>query len=343
MSIDRIPLPDRIALLSRLGDHLLGEDELLRAVMQRSYHHNQWFTMANQERAIRAIAEEYLDREKLQKWVNRYNIAEPEIIKTVGLVMAGNIPLVGFHDWLSVFVAGHRAQIKLSEKDQFLLPYLIKVLSSFDERVAQYVAFVPKLQDFDAVIATGSNNSSRYFEAYFGKYPHIIRKNRNAVAVLDGTESREELEQLGEDVFQFFGLGCRNVAKLYVPRDYDFTPLMEALHEFRDLVLHKKYKNNFDYNYAIYVMNKTDYKANGCVVLTENEAIASHIAGLYYEYYDDRKEVENKLRARAGAIQCVVGHEPVADLPTFPFGQAQRPALDDYADGVDTLDFLRKL
>lgn len=343
MTIDRISLPDRLHVLARLGNHLLGDDELLRAVMQRSYHHNQWFTMANQERAIRGIAEEYLAGEKLQQWVDSYGIAEPEAVKTVGLVMAGNIPLVGFHDWLSVFVAGHRAQIKLSEKDQFLLPYLIKVLSSFDERVEQYVAFVPKLQGFDAVIATGSNNASRYFEAYFGKYPHIIRKNRNAVAVLDGTESREELEKLGEDVFLFFGLGCRNVAKLYVPRGYDFTPLMEALHEFRDLVLHKKYKNNFDYNYAIYVMNKTAYKANGCIILTENEAIASHIAGLYYEYYGDRQEVERKLRTHAGAIQCVVGHEPIADLPTFPFGQAQRPALNDYADGVDTLDFLRKL
>lgn len=343
MITDRIPLPDRIRLLDQLGDHLLGEDELLRAVMQRSYYHNQWFTIDNQEQAIRAIAEEYLDGKKLEQWATSYSIEEPETVKTIGLVMAGNIPLVGFHDWLSVFVAGHRAQIKLSEKDQFLMPYLMKLLTSFDQRVDQYVDFVPRLSGFDAVIATGSNNSSRYFEAYFGKYPHIIRKNRNAVAVLDGTETREELQKLGEDVFQFFGLGCRNIAKLYVPRGYDFAPLMETLHEFRNLVLHNKYKNNFDYNYAIYVMNKTEYMANGCVILTENDAIASHIAGLYYEYYDDRSELEQQLLNRCAAIQCVVGHESIAGLPTFSFGQAQRPALDDYADGVDTLDFLRKL
>jgi len=343
MTIDRISLPDRISLLDQLGNHLLGEDELLRAVMQRSYHHNQWFTMNNQERAIRSIAEEYLNGDKLKAWIKPYAIGEPDTIKTIGLVMAGNIPLVGFHDWLSVFVVGHRVQVKLSEKDQFLFPYLIKVLTSFDARVEQYVDFVPKLKDFDAVIATGSNNSSRYFSAYFSKYPHIIRKNRNAVAVLDGTETKAELERLGEDVFQFFGLGCRNVAKLYVPRGYDFEPLLEALHEFRDLVLHNKYKNNFDYNYAIYVMNKTEYMANGCVVLSENDAIASHIAGLYYEYYDDRDTLVKDLQHRSEAIQCVVGHESVAQLPTFPFGQAQRPALDDYADGIDTLDFLRKL
>jgi len=341
--MQRIPLNERLALLDRLGDHLRGEDDFLRAIMNRSYHHNQWFTIRNQERAVRSIAEEMLDHQELEGWVNAYGLEEPAESRTIGLVMAGNIPLVGFHDWLCVFVAGHRAKIKLSDKDQFLMPYLIKLLTKYDERVADYVSFVQKLNDFEAVIATGSNNSSRYFEAYFGKYPHIIRRNRNAIGVLDGTETAEELEALGEDIFRYFGLGCRNVAKIYVPEGYDFDPLLEALHEFRDVVLHTKYKNNFDYNYSIFVLNKVPYLANGCIILTENKAIASHIAGLYYETYSDRAALDQELAGRKEEIQCAVSHHPVSEVPTFGFGQAQQPALSDYADGVDTIAFLQNL
>ena len=330
-------------MLNRLGDHLLGEDDFLRAIMNRSYHNNHWFTIANQERAVRSIAEEMLDRQKLDGWISAYDVKDPTDPKTVGLVLAGNIPLVGFHDWLCTFAAGHRAKIKLSEKDQFLMPYLIKLLTNYDERVADYVSFVEKLKGFDAVIATGSNNSSRYFEAYFGKYPHIIRKNRNAIGVLDGTETAKELEALGEDIFRYFGLGCRNVAKIYVPEGYDFDPLLEALHEFRDVILHTKYKNNFDYNYSIFVLNKVPYLANGCILLTENTAIASHIAGLYYETYSDRETLNRELAERADEIQCAVSHHPVPGVPTFGFGQAQQPALSDYADGVDTMNFLQSL
>ncbi len=341
--MQRIPLDERLALLDRLGDHLLGEDDFLRAIMNRSYHHNHWFTIANQERAVRSIAEEMLDRHKLDGWISAYDVEDPTDPKTVGLVLAGNIPLVGFHDWLCTFAAGHRAQIKLSEKDQFLMPYLIKLLTKYDERVADYVSFTEKLKGFDAVIATGSNNSSRYFQAYFGKYPHIIRKNRNAIGVLDGTETAKELEALGEDVFRYFGLGCRNVAKIYVPEGYDFDPLLESLHEFRDVILHTKYKNNFDYNYSIFVLNKVPYLANGCILLTENTAIASHIAGLYYETYTDRESLNRELAGRKEEIQCAVSHHPVPEVPTFGFGQAQQPALSDYADGVDTIAFLQNL
>ena len=341
--MQRIPLEERLALLNRLGDHLLGEDDFLRAIMNRSYHNNHWFTIANQERAVRSIAKEMLDRQKLDGWISAYEVVEPTNPQTVGLVMAGNIPLVGFHDWLCTFAAGHRAVIKPSDKDQFLMPYLIKLLTKYDERVADYVSFVEKLNGFDAVIATGSNNSSRYFQAYFGKYPHIIRKNRNAIGVLDGTETAEELEALGEDIFRYFGLGCRNVAKIYVPEGYDFDPLLEALHEFRDVILHTKYKNNFDYNYSILVLNKVPYLANGCILLTESKAIASHIAGLYYETYTDRAALNRELIGRKQEIQCAVSHHPVPGIPTFGFGQAQQPALSDYADGVDTMDFLQAL
>jgi len=341
--MQRIPLQERLALLARLGDHLLGEDDFLRAIMNRSYHHNHWFTIANQEQAVRAIAEEMLDRPKLDGWISNYELNEPVQPKTIGLVMAGNIPLVGFHDWLCTFVSGHRAKIKLSDKDQFLMPYLVKLLTKYDERVAYYVSFVEKLSGFDAVIATGSNNSARYFQAYFGKYPHIIRKNRNAIGVLDGTETAEELAALGEDVFRYFGLGCRNVAKIYVPEGYDFDPLLETFHEFRNVVLHTKYKNNFDYNYSIFVLNRVTYLANGCIILTENKAIASHIAGLYYETYTDREALNRELASRKEEIQCAVSHHPVSEVPTYGFGQAQQPALSDYADGVDTMDFLQNL
>ena len=337
-------LKERILALIKLGEHLRREDdEYLQAVMHRTQYNNPWFTIQNQQLAVRAIAEQMLDPGKLEQWLSAYNIPEETKPQTVGLVMAGNIPLVGFHDLLCVFVAGHRAMIKLSDKDQYLLPYLLKLLGRIDNRTEDYFQVVDKLQGFDAVIATGSNNSARYFEAYFGKYPHIIRRNRNAVAVLDGQESEEELRALGRDVFQYFGLGCRNVAKIYVPRNYGFNALLEALYEHRDLVLHSKYKNNFDYNYALFVLNKVKYQANSCILLTENKAIASHIAGLHYEYYDDLEAVKNEMEERASEIQCIIARKELLPIKTYPFGQAQSPELWDYADGVDTMDFLRKL
>src|SRR5690606_29335128 len=207
---------ERIEALANLGERLLQKDDYLEAVMHRTHYNNAWFTIENQQRAIKAIAEHFLHKEKLQNWVAAYNLPEPKDQKTIGLVMAGNIPLVGFHDLVCVFVAGHKALIKLSEKDQYLLPYLLKLFAQANPKTEGYFEITEKLQGFDAVIATGSNNSARYFETYFGKVPNIIRKNRNAVAVLDGSENGEELMRLGKDVFRYFGLGCRNVSKLYV-------------------------------------------------------------------------------------------------------------------------------
>lgn len=336
-------LVERIKALTALGQHLQQEDEYLQAVIKRTEYNNPWFTVENQNTAIQAIATEFLAPDKLQEWLNRYDITEPEIPKTVGLVLAGNIPLVGFHDILCVFVAGHKAKIKLSDKDKFLLPYLLKVLKDIDPRTEAYFKIVPQLKGFDAVIATGSNNSARYFEAYFGKYPNIIRKNRNGIAILDGEESTEELKALGQDVFQYFGLGCRNVSKLYVPRNYNFEPLLESLHEFRSIILHSKYKNNFDYNYALHVLNKAQYMANGCIILVEDASLTSRIASLHYEYYEDNQQLEKAVTARKDEIQCVVSRRSWGDLPSFAFGKAQEPALWDYADGVDTLAFLMEL
>lgn len=333
-------LAERIALLARLGDYLRSKDERLEAVIHRTAHTNLWFTKENQWKAVDAIAEQWLRFEKLDQWLGNYDIPAERTARKVGLVLAGNIPLVGFHDVISVFATGHTAMIKLSEKDPHLLPFLVKVMTEMDERAASCFQFAERLEGFDAVIATGSNNSSRYFEAYFGKYPNIIRRNRNGVAVLTGLETPEELAALGEDIFRYFGLGCRNVSKLYVPEGYDFEPLLESLHEYRQIVLHDKYKNNFDYNTAIAMLNKTAYLSNGCLVLMEDTGIVSPIAAAYYQFYSDIETVEKEILDRSEEIQLVAARPGVLNAPTLPFGAAQEPELWDYADGVDTVAFL---
>jgi len=334
-------LQARIDALSRLGDHLKSEDEFLAALMQRTAFNNPWFTIENQQKAVEAIATQFLQKDKLENWLSAYAMPQKLEAQTIGLVLAGNIPLVGFHDVLCVFVAGHRAKIKLSERDKFLLPYLVKLLEKFQPGAGDYFEFVERLKDFDAVIATGSNNSARYFEAYFGKYPNIIRRNRNGVAVLDGSETKSDLHELGRDVFSYFGMGCRNVAKLYVPQGYDFVPLLEALHEFRDIVLHNKYKNNFDYHFAMHVLNKVEYMNNGCIILLENPSLQSPIANLHYEHYTELSNLQQELEQRSSEIQVVVSNQTLPH--SLPFGKAQEPELADYADGVDTMKFLLKL
>lgn len=335
---------DRYDLLVALGEHLRADaDGYLAATIKRTALHNPWLTEDNQRQAISAIIDHMLEPERLRAWWDNYALTEPVQQRKVGLVLAGNLPLVGFHDVLCVFASGHQAVIKLSEKDPYLLPALLRAMRQINPNSATYFELVEKLKGFDAVIATGSNNSARYFEAYFGAYPHIIRKNRNGLAVLTGAETREELLALGRDVFDYFGLGCRNVAKLYVPKDYEFEPLLEALHEYRQIVNHTKYKNNFDYNYALYVLNKVPYQANGCVILTENPVLQSPIACLHYEYYDEKEVLQQQLESIREDIQLVVSHAAFSNLPVFPFGQAQQPELTDYADGVDTMAFLLQL
>jgi hypothetical protein len=336
---------ERYNALVRLGAWLRGgEDEYLQASIKRSAIHNGWFTEANQQQAIEAIATQMLQPEKLAQWLEAYDLPESTVAKEVGLVMAGNLPLVGFHDLLTVFMSGHRAQIKMSDKDPYLLPAVLRALKLIDERTEDYFNLVGRLADFEAVIATGSNNSARYFKEYFAKYPHIIRRNRNAVAVLSGEESAEELLALGHDIFDYFGLGCRNVSKLYVPEGYDFTPLLEALHEYRHrLINHTKYKNNFDYNYALYVLNRVPHEANGCVLMTENASLQSPIATLHYEYYSNIEAVTTTLLLKEDEIQLVVSQLPLTGLSSYSLGAAQQPGLSDYADGVDTMAFLLSL
>ncbi len=337
-------LATRISALVTLGEVLTEKDEYREAVMKRAEFHNQWFSLENQEAMFQAIAGNFLDASKLRKWLESYQLAKHTSRKTVGLVMAGNIPLVGFHDLITIFVAGHKSQIKLSEKDQYLVPYIIKKLREINPETHPYFEIVEKLQGFDAIIATGSNNSARYFEAYFGRHPNIIRKNRNGVAILTGNESQEELLALSRDVFQYFGLGCRNVSKIYVPDGYKFDSLLEALHENRQIVLHSKYKNNFDYNYALYVLNQEPYLANGCILLIQNTAIPSRIASLHYEFYSDQKALERELANRSSEIQCLIAQPGfLLENVAIPFGKSQEPELWDYADDVDTMAFLQSL
>ncbi len=339
---------ERIELLAELGQYLKDTpDEALEVVVQQAYVANSWFTPENIYRAIRAIADTFLDKALLEGWIARYALPDVEHPqKTIGLVMAGNIPLVGFHDWLCVFATGHRALVKLSEKDRYLLPFLVKKLGDWAFESWEYTEFLEEgdlLKNFDAVIATGSNNTARYFEQYFAKYPHIIRRNRNSVAVLTGYESEEELRELGRDIFDYFGLGCRNVSKIYVPHGYHFDYLLEILDDYRNIVLHDKYRNNYDYNLALCLLNRIAHHNNGCLLLYEDSRLQSRIASLHYEYYDDLYDLDERLYEHKDAIQCVVSKVKLRDFRTIPFGKSQEPALDDYADGVDTMAFLSQL
>jgi len=332
----------KIASLVELGSYVMEFDERLMAHMHRAAHTNPWFTIDNQQHALKEIALQYLDSNLLRRWIAHYEVEKDKMLN-VGVITAGNIPLVGFHDVLSVFMSGNIAQIKVSERDLHLLPFLLKKLEEINPETREYFNIKEKLSGFDAVIATGSNNSARYFEQYFGPYPHIIRKNRNGVGVLTGNESESELKALGDDVFQYFGLGCRNVSHIYVPENYDFDKMhrMFALHS--DSLMHSKYRNNFDHNLAIFILNRFQYHNIESVLLVEDERIISPIGCLYYSRYRDQSELQIELSSIKNEIQCVVSNIDFESIPTVGFGEAQKPALTDYADGVDTMQFLMSL
>ena len=311
--------------------------EALDKAVRQAGLENGWFTRENVEYALKNWGL-LLKAEGLKQWLAKYAIEDPKP-KTVALITAGNIPLVGFHDFLSTLLTGHRLLVKCASNDKVLLPFLAQILQHHCPELETEIVFSEgRLEGFDAVIATGSNNTSRYFEYYFGKKPHIIRKNRNSIAVLSGDETEGDLEGLARDMLQYFGLGCRSVSKLYVPRDYNFDPFFSALYEYRDLAQHAKYANNYDYNKAVYLMSEFPILENGFFMIKEDKAMASPIAAAFYEYYDNPAELSNQLRAAADEIQCVVSRGFTAD--EINFGQSQSPGLADYADGVDTVEFL---
>lgn len=336
-------LTERLHILSQLRDYILSGEEGLEQIKLKSFRDNKWFTIEFIDLALHSIANHYLNGESLAAFAKFYQIPESRDPKRVALIPAGNIPLVGFHDMLCVFLSGHHCVIKSSSKDAHLLKHLVETMISFKPETRELFSFVEVLKDFDAVIATGSDNSSRYFEYYFKDYPHIIRKNRNGIAVLSGKETDEEMEALGDDVFQYFGLGCRSVSKIYLPRDYDVKQLFAYWKRYHECINHHKYANNFDYNSANYILGETPFLTNNIFILKEDDALVSRIATIHYAFYDDIDELSVQLRTQRDQIQCISSHLDLGDLPTVLPGMAQKPSLTDFADGVDTLKFLMQI
>lgn len=330
-------LQDRIMVLNKLGVYMTENGQDWQDIKEKSQQLNGWFVPTFIDLAANNIIYYFLQKEKLEKWVDKYQVPKQNISpKNIGVVMAGNIPMVGFHDLLCCFITGNKTTVKLSSKDDVLIKHLVEKMYAWEPAVKELIVFSERLKNCDGYIATGSNNTSRYFEYYFGKYPSIIRKNRTSVAVLDGTETVNELEALADDVMLYFGLGCRNVTKMFVPTGYDFVPLLEAIKKYQWAADHNKYKNNYDYNLALMMLNGQYYMCNDNILMMESAQPFSPISQLNWEFYSDKKPVLESLQNNE-SIQAVVGHDGI------PFGAAQSPSLMDYADGVDTMKWLMTL
>ncbi|WP_316827677.1 acyl-CoA reductase [Pedobacter miscanthi] len=328
-----------ITAFNKLGILLTNPTDILGNAIYSVENANAWFTVENVKKSVLSFAE-MLNEADLAIWFNSVKFSASP--KKVGLILAGNIPMVGLHDVLSVLATGNMALIKLSSADDKLIKTVLAELIKIEPAFEDKIEYVERLKDFDAVIATGSNNSSRYFDYYFGKVPNIIRKNRNSVAVLDGLESFEDIQNLGSDIFDYFGLGCRNVSKIYFPKDYDIANFYEGIESFQPIINHFKYNNNYDYNKSIYLVNAAKHFDNGFLLLKEDENLTSPLAVLFYEEYEQLQEVEEKLKDKSENIQCVITKSPLS-MNTFGFGQSQHPKLWDYADNVNTIEFLNGL
>jgi hypothetical protein len=338
-------LEERIKSFAALGEALRGflddksasGNERLNTMIGTQHIHNPWFTPVNVRKAVTSIANE-LTLENLTSWTDNYpRLNEKSSPLRVGLIMAGNIPLVGFHDFLSVLISVNKLIAKTSSKDHELIKFVSDTLCILNPLFADSIEFTEgKLADFDVVIATGSDNSSRYFDYYFGKYPNIIRRNRNSIAIIEGDESDAELENLGTDIFSYFGLGCRNVSKIYCPKDYDLKKMSEHWNNFSEIIANSKYANNYDFSKAVYIVNKEPFHDTGYLLLKEDSRLASPVSVLYYEYYESQDALKQQTDLLKKKIQCIVGKNDI------PFGKAQSPHLWDYADGIDTIEFLLK-
>ncbi|WP_282016422.1 acyl-CoA reductase [Marinifilum flexuosum] len=317
--------------------------EEFKELLNRVSIENLWFTPNHVRSSIIGICQ-FLNKENLNQWLEKYKVSKNNTNKSVAVIMAGNIPMVGFHDMLSVLISGHTFIGKLSTKDNQLLDFISKLLISLNPEFEKLINFqsgqLNGESSFDAIIATGSNNSARYFDAYFSKYPNIIRRNRNSIAVISGSETEEEIKALGNDIFLYFGLGCRNVSKLYIPKGYDITNLFKLWEDYKHIIDNSKYANNYNYQRSLLLMNKIQHYDNGFLLLQENKEVASPVGVVYFEYYSELHDIERKLKLDSELIQCVVA----SDLDnTIPFGKAQEPQLWDYADNVDTMQFLTNL
>jgi len=335
--------------LSKEIQDLSLENHVLNQIIQSSHFQNPWFTPDNVSQALQANLA-LLNTSDLAAWFEPYSSCfQTDNYKTVGLILAGNIPMVGFHDVLSCLLAGFNVQIKPSADDRLLIPYLLKRLIEIEPAFENKIDLVDRLSHFDLVIATGSNNSSRYFEYYFKNIPHIIRKNRNSVALITGNESRDTIKKLGHDLFEYFGLGCRNVSKIFFPSNYDYSLFFEGIESFASLSNHYKYNNNYEYNKAIYLVNGDKHLDNGFLLLKEDARFASPLGVVYYEEYDQLNSVKFSLEENKDHIQCIVCEESMQrtgsikdlDIPLTSFGRSQLPGLTDYADGINILDFLK--
>lgn len=329
-------LKERIAAFTELGKRIDNlNEEAATELFAKARSNNSWFIRESVESALKGLIN-YLQEDKLSQWAKSYPIRNQN--KKVGIVMAGNIPLVGFHDLLSVVISGNQAHIKLSSQDTALMTYMVNELIAIAPALEKQIIIRDQLKNIDAIIATGSDNTSRYFNYYFGKYPNIIRKNRTSCAVITGSESDEDLARLGNDIFQYFGLGCRNVAKLYVPKGYKFDQFYVAIEPFKYVSDHHKYNNNYEYNKSIYLVNGVPHLDNGFLMLKEDKAMVSPISVIFYEQYTSESELESFLKANEEKIQCIISNDNRSD--SIRFGNAQQPELWDYADGVDTMKFL---
>ena len=331
--------------LIKLGDylrHFNGEEKkyqpLIEAIAKAKIA-NSWFTQETVHKVIKDWGNALIEN-RIVQWLNAYTITSKTRPKQVAIILAGNIPMVGFHDLICVWLSGHHAIVKCASKDTYLLPFMTQFLEQESgETCFQYTT--EPFKKFDAVIATGSNNSGRYFEHYFGTYPHIIRKNRNGVAVLEGTESKEDFLNLGNDIMQYFGLGCRNVSKVYLPESFDLDLLFGGLYPHAEVIQHAKYANNYDYNKAVFLMSEFDFLENGFFMLKKDPSFSAPIACLHYEYYQNIEDLTKELQEKSEQIQCIVSNRSIPNA--IPFGKAQQPELNDYADGIDTLAFLESL
>lgn len=329
-----VSVSERIDLLHRLGEYMSSDNEAWLHAKDSATQRNSWFDIESINMAAKGIINQFLQKPLLEAWISNY--PNPSTVKKVGMVMAGNIPLVGFHDFLCGFITKHDLYIKPSSKDDLLLKHLTSKLIEWEPELADHIVFAENLKGCDAYIATGSNNTARYFEQYFSKWPNIIRKNRTSVAILRGDESKEDISKLASDMFSYYGLGCRNVTKVYVPEGYDFAAILGNIDEYKDIINHHKYKNNYDYQLAIYMLNRIPYMTNDFLLMIENKEHFSAVSVLHYEYYTNESNLLESLHSDDN-VQCVV------DNRAIPYGNAQIPSLTDYADGVDTMVFLSEL
>lgn len=339
MDLDR-----RIDVFAQLGQKLTSTnfaDQRSEWVFKAT-NSNNWFTEENVQLALENICKGYLDANSLQKWAKRYDFNKELIPQKVGLILAGNIPAVGFHDILCVLLSGHIAMVKASSQDFVLIKEFIKLIIEIEPTFQEKIILTDRMNEVDALIATGSDNTARYFEYYFRDKPHLIRKNRVSVGILNGNESSEELNLLGKDILTYFGLGCRNISKLFVPKNYEFTPFFEAIEPLGDVILHHKYKNNYEYNKAILLVNQDSHLDNGFLLVKGDTNLVSPISVCFVEMYENEADLTEKLSLQANKIQCIVSQKGWF-TGSLPFGETQQPQLWDYADGVDTMEFLLSL